>query len=117
MRKTAALTFFVVAIVLRGSLPAQKQLVDVFNIGSRNGSFTEFAQNRETPPAVLYKVGESSPEKDWPAYHPGSFDSMVGRSTMQRDWTEVQPGPLPELFQVRFNLPASPMGTFILHLD
>ena len=35
------------------------------------------------------KVGESSTEKDWPAYQPGSFDSLVGRSTMQHDWTEV----------------------------
>ena len=83
----------------------------------RTVSFTEFAQNRETPPAVLYKVGESSTEKDWPAYHPGSLDSMVGRSTMQRDWTEVKPAPLPEPFQVHFNLSASPRGTFILHLD
>ena len=89
----------------------------IFNIGSKNGLHTEFAQNREAGHAVLYKVGESSTEKDWPAYQPGSFDSIVGRSTMQHDWTEVHPDPLPEPYKVQFSLAASPKGTFTLHLD
>ena len=53
----------------------------------------EFDQDREAGHAVLYQVGESSAAKDWPAYQPGSFDSIVGRSTMQHDWTEVHPTP------------------------
>jgi alpha-mannosidase len=117
MVKTVAVASFVVATVLLGSVSAQTPPIDIFNIGSKNGSHTEFAQNHETGRAVLYKVGESSAEKDWPAYQPGSFDSIVGRSTMQHDWTEVHPDPLPEPFQVQFNLAASPEGIFILHLD
>ena len=117
MVKTAAVTSFVVATVLLGSISAQTQLIDIFNIGDKNGSHTEFVQNRETGRAVLYEVGESSAEKDWPAFQPGSFDSIVGRSTMQHDWTEVHPDSLPKPFQIRFKLPASPKGIFILHLD
>ena len=104
MVKTAAVTSFVVATVLLGSISAQTQLIDIFNIGDKNGSHTEFVQNRETGRAVLYEVGESSAEKDWPAFQPGSFDSIVGRSTMQHDWTEVHPDSLPKPFQIRFNL-------------
>ncbi len=115
MRKTAAVISLFVATALLGSISAQTQ--PIFSIGSKNGLHTEFAQNRETGRAVLYKVAESSAEKDWPAYQPGSFDSIVGRSTMQHDWTQVHPDPLPEPFQVQFNLAASPKGVFILHLD
>src|SRR5713101_6932809 len=117
MLSTPAVTFWIIGIVLLESLPAHTQSVDIFSIGIKNGSFTEFVQNRKVGDGVIYKVGESSPEKDWPAYQGGSFDSVVGRSTMQHDWTEAHPDPPPEPFQVRFNLPSSPTGTFILHLD
>jgi len=115
MLRPAAVTYFVVAFVLLGSISAQTK--PIFSIGSKNGLHTEFAQNREAGHAVFYKVGESSAEKDWPAYQPGSFDSIVGRSTMQHDWTEVHPDPLPEPYKVQFSLAASPKGTFTLHLD
>ena len=117
MLKPAAVISFIVSTVFLGAISAQTKPIDVFRIGSKNGLHTEFDQSHEAEHAVLYKVGESSAEKDWPAYQPGSFDSIVGRSTMQHDWTEVRPDPLPEPFQVRFNLAASPKGTFILHLD
>src|SRR6185369_15690057 len=100
MLRPAAVTYFVVAFVLLGSISAQTK--PIFSIGSKNGLHTEFAQNREAGHAVLYQVGESSAEKDWPAYQPGSFDSIVGRSTMQHDWTEVHPDPLPEPYKVQF---------------
>jgi alpha-mannosidase len=117
MVKTATLRFCIAASVLLGSIPAHTEPVDIFSIGTKNGSFTEFAQNHVARHAVIYKVGESSAERDWPAYQPGSFDSIVGRSTMQQDWTEVKPDPPPAPFQVRFNLATSPRGAFILHLD
>src|SRR5689334_3280893 len=101
MRK-AAFAFFIVATVLLEPAPAHAQQLDIFSIGSKNGSHTEFDQNHEAGRTVLYKVGESSAEKDWPAYQRGSLDSIVGRSTMQHDWTEVHPDPLPEPFQVQF---------------
>ncbi len=115
MLKTAPVISLLVTTGLLGCVFAQTQ--PIFSIGSKNGLHTEFAQDREAGHAVLYKVGESSAEKDWPAYQPGSFDSMVGRSTMQHDWTEVHLDPLPEPFQVQFILPAPPKGTFTLHLD
>ncbi|MGI8961429.1 MAG: hypothetical protein ACR2IV_17040 [Bryobacteraceae bacterium] len=93
------------------------QPAEVFCIGAKNNSFTEFARHREAGRAIVYKIGESSADKDWPAYQAGSFDSSVGRSTMQQDWVAVKPGPPPEPFQVRFDLPTAPRGTFVLHLD
>ena len=84
MLKTVAVTSFVVAIVFLGSISAQTKPIDVFTIGTKNGSHTEFAQNREAGHAVLYKVGESSAEKDWPAYQPGSFDSIVAAAPCNR---------------------------------
>ena len=89
MLKTAAVISLSLQRDFLAAISAQTQ--PIFSIGSKNGLHTEFAQNREAGHAVLYKVGESSAEKDWPAYQPGSFDSIVGRSTMQHDWTEVAP--------------------------
>jgi len=108
--------FVTVATTMRES-PARARTVEVFSIGVKNNSFTEFARDREAERAILFKVGESSAERDWPAYQPGSFDSSVGFSTMQQDGVEVKPNPAPDPFQVRFNLPAAPRGTFVLHLD
>ncbi len=115
MLRISAVAPVLVATALIGSVFAQTQ--PIFNIGSKNGLHTEFAQNRETGHAVFYKVGESSAEKDWPAYQPGAFDSLVGRSTMQHDWTEVHPDVVPEPFHVQFKLAASPKGAFTLRLD
>jgi alpha-mannosidase len=96
---------------------ARAQPVEIFSIGTRDGLFAEFERRPEAGRVVLYKVGESSPERDWPAYQPGSFDPIVTRSTMQQDWVTARSGPSPQPFQVQFNLPALPRGSFILHLD
>lgn len=103
-------------VFLCGVLRAERK-TEIFSIGTKNNSFAEFARDREAGHEVIYKVGESSPDKDWPAHQPGSFDVMVGRSTMQQDWVEAKPGAAPEPFQIQFNLPTSPRGTFILHVD
>lgn len=117
MFKSVTEAAWIIAIALLESMTVPAQPVEIFSIGTKNESFTEFARAYEPGRPVLYKVGESSAERDWPAYQPGSFDSVVRRSTMQQDWVDVKPDPLPEPFQVRFNLPSTPRGTFILHLD
>lgn len=90
---------------------------EIFSLGTKDNSIVEFSRNRSAETEVIYKVGESSPGKDWPAYQPGSFDSQVTRSTMQQDWVDTKAGPSPAPFQIQFEVPASPRGTFILHLD
>jgi hypothetical protein len=117
MRHTVMARAWIFSLVLAGSAHVHAQRVQIFSIGTKNDSFSEFSQNREPGHPVLYQVGQSSAERDWPAYQPGSFDSVVGRSTMQQDWVEAKPDASPEPFQVRFNLLSSPRGTFILHLD
>ena len=67
---------------------------EIFSIGVRDNTFVEFSRD-ENRNGVLYKVGGSSAEKDWPAYQPGSFDVAVARSTMQEDWTTASPTPTP----------------------
>lgn len=107
---------YLLLALLAGNVRAQRQ-TEIFSIGTRNDSFTEFVRDREAGHSVVYRVGESSPEKDWPAYQPGSFDVMVGRSTMQQDWVQVKPSPTPEPLQIQFKLSTPPKGTFVLHLD
>jgi alpha-mannosidase len=102
------------------SIMAHGQNTQIFAIGTKDSSFKEFIHNREPDKGTIYRVGESTPEKDWYAYQPGPLDSSVGRSTMQRDWMSVKaPASDPSVapFQVIFTLPSSPKGTFILHLD
>ncbi len=89
---------------------------EIFAIGRKDNTFTEFLRNHKEGAGVVYNVGHNS-SGDWPAYQAGSFDSAVARSTMQRDWTETKPGPEAAPFQIDFTLAASPRGTFILHLD
>ena len=102
------------------SIVAHGQSTQIFAIGTKDGSFKEFIHNRESDKATIYRVGESTADRDWYAYQPGPLDSSVGRSTMQRDWMTVKPpasDPSLTPFQVIFKLPSSPKGTFILHLD
>src|SRR4029077_6689718 len=82
----------------------------VFEIGTRDGRFTEFHRNWKNEKTVRYVVGRSTPEKDWPAYQPATFDRLVSRSTMQRDWTETPPQPAAAPFGVEFSLDAKPTG-------
>ena len=99
---------------------------EIFRIGKQDRSFMEFAHHEVNafggPPgdiqAVLYRVGSSSPDKDWPAYQPGSFDAQFHDSSREQDWVEQKPsgaGPIP--FQVMFSLAKAPRGKFVLHLD
>ena len=67
----------------------QGQTIRIFDIGTKDGSFSEFVHNHKPEKPVIYRVGESSPDKDWYAYQPGTLDSIVGRSTMQHDWISV----------------------------
>ena len=90
---------------------------EVFRIGQKNNTFTEFARTKDIRDGVRFIVGQSSPEKDWPSYQPGSFDAAVSRSTMQRDWTETKPGLEPVPFDIKFQLADRPQGTFVLHLN
>ncbi|HEX4485045.1 MAG TPA: hypothetical protein VH088_02190, partial [Terriglobales bacterium] len=105
------------AILLICSLASFAQTnTQIFSIGVKDSTFTEFDRHYETGSEVLYKTGESS-AKNWPYYQEGSFDSAVTRSTMQEDWVTTKPGPTPVPFQLHFVLPNSPQGTFTVHLD
>jgi alpha-mannosidase len=97
----------------------------VFQIGKPDRAFTEFARERNPGTRVVFRVGQSSPSRDWYAYQPGSFDDLIGRSTREKDWAQVHPSPEGEPghdsisvpFQVDFTLPSIPSGAFTLHLD
>jgi alpha-mannosidase len=114
---TTALITSIAALATLGPVSAHCRSIEIFAIGKKNGSFTDFAREHDPAHPVVYKVAESSPQKDWPAYQPGSFDPIVGRSTMQQDWVNTKPGPKPQPFKVQFNLSTAPKGTFVLHLD
>jgi hypothetical protein len=81
----------------------------VFQIGTRDGSYGEFAiagdypsyaKRFATPP--VFEVGESEAGRDWPFIHPGPLDAWAGR--------RVHP------FRIRFPLPEKPTGTFALQV-
>ncbi|MGH9643448.1 MAG: polysaccharide lyase family protein, partial [Terriglobales bacterium] len=114
MTTQAFLLLSLALLQLTGAAIAQTH---VFEIGTRDARFTEFHRNWENGKTVRYVVGRSTPEKDWPAYQPATFDRLVPRSTMQRDWTEIPPQPAAAPFVVEFNLDAKPTGAFTLHLD
>jgi alpha-mannosidase len=114
---------FLVSMLAAAQGRAQSQ--EVFQIGTKDNSFTEFARGRKPGIPVVYRAGQSSAAKDWCAYQPGTFDYEVGRSSPARDWTSYRPGsegtlakdPVPMPFQVDFELPSVPRGKFILQLD
>ena len=113
----------VVAVSLLSSPPSGRSEV-VFQIGTKDQAFTEFSRDRQSGKPVVYKVGKSTAQ-DWYAYQPGTFDYEVGRSIREEDWMTIHPGssrelasdPVPVPFQVEFDLPHSPQGTYILELD
>jgi len=120
MRKAHVLLSSILVFGSFVSLVARGQTTQIFNIGVKDNSFSEFVHNRDAEHGAIYRVGEGSPDKDWFAYQPGSLDAVVGRSTMQHDWISVKApasDPSAAAFQILFTLPSAPKGTFILHLD
>jgi len=107
------------------AVTAHGETQEIFRIGDSDRSYTEFARVREPGRAVVYRVGQSSPAKDWFAYQPGSFDYRVARSTENVDWVSFSPGsrkelakdPQPIPFQIVFSLSTLPKGRFVLRLD
>jgi hypothetical protein len=109
-----------------GPSQTSQGLQEIFGIGTRDRSFLEFAHHQvdafggapRDVDVVRYKVGESSPDKDWDAYQPGPFDAEVKESNREQDWVEQKPsgtGAVP--FEVTFTLANAPRGEFVLHLD
>lgn len=85
-------------------LPGDEGERVIFQIGTKNQSYNEFARTLRPSQSIVYRVGKSSPSKDWLAYQPGSFDNFAHRDA-------------PEPFEVIFALPSIPKGKFNLHLD
>jgi len=81
----------------------------VWQIGKFNESPSEFNTGKQGPPLfgsrypageLLYIVGKSTPDKDWPAYQEGA---------------EIErPGNRPHPYTIQFNLPGSPSGVYTL---
>ena len=81
----------------------------VWRIGTFNQSPSEFNTGKQGPPLfgsrypageLLYVVGKSRPETDWPAYQEGA---------------EIErPGSRPHPYTIQFNLPGKPSGVYTL---
>ena len=116
MRHPRLLLLFLSQMFLLNIGQAWGQGQQVFQIGTKDQSYTEFARNRKPGISVVYRVGQSSAAKDWYAYQPGTLDYEVGRSSREQDWTVMHPGsegelskdPVPVPFEVDFDLPAAP---------
>ena len=125
MQRTLGKLILLGGLSLSGASYTFGGTVEVFSIGSKDRSFAEFARKRVPGRPVVYRVGDSSPARDWYTYQPGSFDYQVGRSSMEQDWVVTNPGssfflakdPVPVPFEIVFSLPSTPKGTFSLHLD
>jgi hypothetical protein len=125
MLRTGGVLILVGGLSLSGASNVFGSALEVFSIGRKDRSFAEFARERDPGRPVIYRVGDSSPAKDWYAYQPGSFDYQVGRSSMEQDWVVMNPGssgslakdPAPVPFEIVFSLPSTPKGAFSLHLD
>ncbi len=83
----------------------------VWQIGRFNESPSEFNTRRAGPPLlgsqnpsdqVLYIVGKSKPEVDWPAYQDGSASGQAG--------THLRP------YTIQFDLPDVPQGVYTLKI-
>ena len=60
--------FVVVVSFLMSILTAARgrpQNQEIFQIGTKDNSFTEFARNRKPAVPVVYRIGQSSVAKDW----------------------------------------------------
>jgi alpha-mannosidase len=81
----------------------------IWRIGTFNYSSAEFNHGSEGPPLfghgfpkgqLVYVVGKSSPERDWPAFQPGSCNGRAGL--------------LPHPYTIQFDLPEIPRGLVML---
>jgi len=81
----------------------------VWRIGSFNQSPSEFNTGKQGPPLfgsrypsgeLLYVVGKSRPETDWPAYQEGA--------EVERPGSHAHP------YTIQFNLPKQPSGVYTL---
>src|SRR5262245_53567578 len=125
MLRTFAVVIVVLWLGILGASHAFGAALEIFSIGTNDRSFAEFARERNPGRPVVYRVGSSSPSKDWYAYQPGLLDYQVGRSSMEREWVVMNPGsasnlakdPAPVPFEITFSLPSAPKGVFSLHLD
>jgi hypothetical protein len=81
----------------------------VWQIGKFDRSAAEFNNGKPGSPLfgarypkneLTYIVGESSPDRDWPAFQPGSAESAGGRR--------------PHPYNIQFNLPDNPRGVYVL---
>ena len=81
----------------------------LWSIGTFNGSSGEFNQGSEGPPlfgqrfpkgSLVYVIGKSSPNKDWPAFQPGAANGRAG----------FEPHP----YTIQFELPEVPRGLYTL---
>jgi hypothetical protein len=84
----------------------------LWRIGTFNYSSGEFNQGREGPPLfgqrfpkgeLIYVIGKSSPEKDWPAFQPGSANGGAGF--------------VPHPYTIQFDLGDVPRGLFTLKVS
>ena len=122
-RRSLFLLLLAPLVFLLPSKPCRAETV--FQIGTKDKLFTEFARRHQAGVPVVYRVGQSSPEKDWYAYQPGTFDYVVQHSTREQDWMNIPPGteaglkgdPVPVPYQVDFDLKFTPRGKFVLELD
>ena len=120
MHRTRLIACSTLVLTVLAGGNCQGQTIRVFDIGTKDGSFGEFVHNHKPEQPVIYRVGESSPDKNWYAYQPGPLDLIVGRSTMQHDWISAPPPSSDSSlkpFQVVFTLTSTTKGTFTLHLD
>ena len=79
----------------------------VWQIGQFDESSHEFVQGPlfsfQPPRApVLYIIGKSTPEKDWPAFQPGSANARAGSH--------------PYPYTIQFDLPDAPVGVYTLNV-
>jgi alpha-mannosidase len=82
-------------------------LTTVWRLGTFDHSSAEFDQsvrdNRVPETSVIYVIGKSRSDRDWPAFQPGSGNEQAGRR--------------PHPYAIRFNLPNPPQGLYTLKID
>lgn len=104
MTKTIILLLSMLQLGFLGSPTTWGQGQTIFQIGKKDQSYAEFVLRPDSNGPVIYRVGQSLPARDWPAYQPGSLDDFP-----------KNPKGVP--YKVQFFLKSTPKGTFILRLD
>jgi len=97
------------AIALCVGTNAEAAPKTIWQIGKFDQSPNEFNTGKQGPPLfgsrypagkLLYVVGKSTPEVDWPAYQEGSTTGKAGSS--------------PHVYTIQFDLPEAPQGVYTL---